>query len=184
MNWQRFYESNKNLGYDEALRQYRLLERKRNDEEELQWMAMQAMNEAAAGKGGSTTVGALAAGGGGAVGAALFAPNIVATASINLWAVALYWPTIVHANRYVVQRALDAAFTQSVTTIYTGNSPVQTGVPAIADQNLVAGTTYYYRVKAQDSNAVYLDSPYGAVAFATTIMGSQHYGAGLGVDNI
>jgi hypothetical protein len=182
MNWQSFYEQNKALGYDEALRQYRIQENKRNQEEFEAW-AWAKMNEAKS-TGSNTAAGALAAGGGSAVGAALFAPNIVATPSTNLYAVALYWGTIVHANRYVVQRATDAAFTQNVTTVYTGQSPVQAGVPAIADQDLTANTTYYYRVKAQDTNAVYLDSPYGAIASATTISGSQHYGAGLGVDNI
>lgn len=183
MNWHQFWESNKSLGLDEATRRFRKIEEQQYQEDYAVWQSLQEAKGA-----GSNASGAVSAGGGGsAVGTALFAPVVVADASPNARAVVFYWGTIVHANQYVVQRATDAAFTQGVTTIYTGNSPAQVGVPGFVDGNLPAGGTFYYRAKAQDTTATYLDSPYGPVtstSVAHIITSGPGYGNPLGVDNL
>ena len=183
MNWHQFWEANKDLGLNEATRRFRKIEEQQYQEEYAAW---QAMNEA---KGaGSANGGAAAGGGGSAVGSALFAPVVVADASPLQRAIVFYWGTILHANKYIVQRATDAAFTQNVTTVYTGNSPAQNGVAGYVDYSVTYGTTYYYRAKAQDTTATYTDSAYGAVTETSSarVISSNTpvYGAALGVDNL
>lgn len=184
MNWQQFWEANKSLGLEEATRRYRRIEEQKNEEEYGQWLAIQ---EARGGGSASGAAGAAAGGGGSAVGTALYAPVVTADASTTQQAIVFYWGTVVHANNYIVQRSTDPTFATGVTTVYTGNSPAQNGVPGYVDYSVTVGTTYYYRAKAQDTTATYTDSPYGAVlstSGATPTVSGHVYGKTLGVDNL
>lgn len=156
MNWQRFYESNKNLGYDEALRQYRIAERKRNEEEEQQWLFM---NEAA-----QKSIGSIA---GGIVGGGQLAfPNDLAAAAgtPSTTAIVLTWSAATTANNYILERSTSSTFASS-TQIYSG------ALLTFNDTGRTPGVTYYYRIKSQNTaNANTPDSPYSPIISKTTTL--------------
>lgn len=52
------------------------------------------------------------------------------------------WTRVTGATSYTLQRATDAAFTQNLTSVYTGSSPVY------RETGLTQNTQYWYRVKA------------------------------------
>ena len=60
--------------------------------------------------------------------------------------VVLSWDNMPDATNYIIDRALDAAFTSSVTEIYSGGH-----VASVPDTGLDNGTPYYYRIKSQAS---------------------------------
>ena len=74
--------------------------------------------------------------------------------------VVLTWDAVTGADGYVVERAEDAAFTVSLTTVYTGSSV------SYPNSGLTNGTTYYYRVKATAIN--HADSAYTTVSVTPT----------------
>lgn len=65
----------------------------------------------------------------------------------------LTWDNDINADTYEIDRALDSAFTMSVTNIYSGAYTA-----SVLDAPLTAGVTYYYRIKSQASG--YDDSDY------------------------
>lgn len=71
----------------------------------------------------------------------------------------LDWADVASATNYVVDQALNSQFT-SPTQIYSG------ATSAFTKTTLLAGTTYYFRVKAQASG--FLDSPYAYVNVTPT----------------
>jgi hypothetical protein len=86
------------------------------------------------------------------------APSAV-TAAVSGSSVNLAWvdnATTPAATMYTVERATDAAFTQNVVDASV-NSPSAT---SFSDTTVTTGTTYYYRVRAEDaaSYSVWVDS--------------------------
>lgn len=56
----------------------------------------------------------------------------------------LTWDNDVTADTYVIERALDAGFTMSLTTVYNS-----TYVSSVSDGAVVSGVTYYYRIHSE-----------------------------------
>jgi hypothetical protein len=61
----------------------------------------------------------------------------------NNYPATLTWPLVTGATNYTIQRATNLAFTTGLTTFTATNSPLT--------QNLSRNTTYYYRIRANNS---------------------------------
>lgn len=75
--------------------------------------------------------------------------------------IATSWSLNPNASGYELQGATDAAFTQNVTTLYTGTDRY------FQQTSLTSATTYYYRVRSLGTGS-FSDGPYSAVKAITT----------------
>ena len=84
---------------------------------------------------------------------------ILGATVISATEIDLYWGSVPHGTNYILERALDAAFTSSLTTIYNGAAILYNNT------GLTTATHYYYRLTA--TAVGYITSGYG-LANATT----------------
>ena len=107
--------------------------------------------------------------------------NLMGTIATSPASVSLTWTnhaTTPAATQVWIQRATNAAFTSNVTDI-----PVGAAATSYADTSVVAGTTYYYRVLAQNrggnspwsnvASIVYTPLPAAPSALTATLAGSS-----------
>jgi len=85
------------------------------------------------------------------------APTI-AVGTITSSSIALSWNTITSATSYTLQRDVSSSFTSADLAIFTQSSPH-------TSSGLLPGTTYYYRVRANNAGST---SPWSATASAAT----------------
>lgn len=163
MNWQQYYEKNKDLGLDEARTRFRRLEQQEFESEA-------AMYEAS--RGGSNAANIAGAAGGGQ----LRRPNLSAAINSSPNTIVLSWTFVAGANNYVLERATNQAFTANHSTVYTGN------LLTFTNSNLATNTTYFYRVKSQKTtNSNTPDSVYSNIEEIATAVS---YGGALGITNL
>lgn len=80
------------------------------------------------------------------------------------------WAAVANAEQYVLERADDSNFSTNLTTLYTGLNT------SYEDTTVTDGNSYFYRLKAQDTDGPQSDSEYdvATVSLAATILPQDH----------
>ncbi len=86
--------------------------------------------------------------------------NTLAAEVVSASAIDLTWPAIENATSYYLERATDAAFSENLTPLYTGEAL------EFSDTGLTASTNYWYRVLGRADE--YNDSIFANIAATTT----------------